>query len=172
MSPPPLPRGMVHSILQQEPPTFRVDPGGLVHTWFAEAPRSRPQPHPNRPAPLPPIPVTPRQPAHLITHPSPPDATPAKTAQSTPRATRPRSLLQPNMPRASRSPPPPELPPLLALRLTMDCTPTHCHSTTLGLFLAPPGQLPGHGPDPTCRRPHNLQQMTMIMTSAAPPPRS
>lgn len=101
----PLPRGMVQSTLQWEPHSLRLGPEGLVHTWSAEVrhgalwllrpltfmipcnngfllkePRSRPQPHQNKPAPSPLSLQTPRHPLPLIIHRSPLGATPAKTA--------------------------------------------------------------------------------------------
>lgn len=130
-------------------------------------PRSRPQPHQNRSAPSPPSPATPRLLAPLITHPSPLDATSAKTTSSMPQTTHPHSPLKPIR---SRSPPHRVPPPLLILLHMMACTPTQSLPTTPGHSLAPQGQLPDHGPDPPWHRPLNPQETTMA--SAAPPPRS
>ena len=136
-----------------------------------KAPKSRHQLHPNWPAPSPLSPVTPRHLALTITHPSCLVVTPAERA-SKPRTIHRHSLLNPTTPRGSQSHLLLALPPLLTLRLMTAHTPTCSPHSTLDLCLAPLSRLQSHGCDPTCRRPHSLQQMTLVMASAALPPRS
>lgn len=137
-----------------------------------KVPRSRPQPHRNKPSPLLLSPIAPRHPTPLITLPSPPDVIRAKMALSTPRVTHPRNLLNTIRPRVRQSLLHRALPPLLALRLMTACSRTRCLPSTLGPSLVPPGPLPDQDTDPACHLPHSLHQMMVVMESLAPPPRS
>lgn len=129
-----------------------------------KAQRSRPQPHPSRPAPSP---LNSAQRVPLITHPSWPAAKPPGKTSSTPRAILPRSLLKPTMPRGNLSPLPRALPRRLTLHLTMGSLPI-----PLDLSPVPLGRLRSLGPDPTYHRRHSLRQMTKVMARPALPPRS